>query len=89
MLTMFSLTWGQEHPLAKGQAFVGGGGCGGWTWNQKTLAADMPRGGLGSQGQVPLGVGMYVMIRVTGLELPAFLILPLSSLTKEEGFTCV
>lgn len=39
---MFSLTWGQEDPLAKGQAVVGGGGCGGWTWNQKTLAADMP-----------------------------------------------
>lgn len=36
-----------------------------------------------------LGVGVYVMIRVTGQEIPAFLILPLSSLTKEEGFTRV
>lgn len=33
--------------------------------------------------------GVYVMIRVTGQEIPAFLILPLSSLTKEEGFTRV
>ena len=32
-----------------------GVGCGGRTWDQKTLAADVPRGGLGSQGQVPGG----------------------------------
>lgn len=72
----------------------GPGSCGGWgLWRldmeSKNTGCWHARGGLGSQGQVPLGVGMYVMIRVTGLELPAFLILPLSSLTKEEGFTCV
>ena len=86
---MFSLTWGQKDPLAKGQAVVGGGreveaGHG----IRKHWLLTCP--GVGWEVRVrSLGVGVYVMIRVTGLELPAFLILPLSSLTKEEGFTCV
>ena len=86
VLTMLSYL-GTKGPPGKGP--------GSWGWGveagrgiRKHWLLTCP--GVGWEVRVrPLGVGMYVVIRVTGQETPAFLILPLFSLTKQEGFTCV